>query len=168
MKFSIKSLTQAALFCALCVIGANIKITGSVALDALPAYLAAMLFGGPVGALTGFFGHMVSAMLSGFPLSLPLHIAVALEMAAICYITGVLAKDGGKRAAFAAVLAFILNGFVSPAILIIWPGMGITAYLAFVLPLALASGVNAFFALALYYPIKKVNEKRSAVKNEKG
>ncbi|MPN45522.1 hypothetical protein SDC9_193089 [bioreactor metagenome] len=127
-----------------------------------------MLFGGPVGALTGFFGHMVSAMLSGFPLSLPLHIGVALEMAVICYITGVLAKDGGKKVALAAVLAFVLNGFVSPAILIVWPGLGMGAYLTYLLPLALASGVNAFFALALYYPIQKAKEKMAAVKNEKG
>ncbi len=57
-----------ALFCALSAVGAQFKFFGSIALDALPAFLAAIILGGPAGAVVGAVGHLLSATLSGlFP-----------------------------------------------------------------------------------------------------
>jgi riboflavin transporter len=158
MNNRLRKILLAALFCAMAVVGANIKIAGSIAFDSLPAFLAAMLMGGTYGAIIGSVGHMVSALLAGFPLTLPLHIVVAVEMAAICFVTGQIARKGGKMVILAAVTAFVLNAFVSPAVLIFWPGMGFTAYLGLLAPLGLASFANVFIATIVYYPLKKPYE----------
>lgn len=53
-----------------------------------------MLPGGLPGAAAGFFGHLFSALLSGFPLTLPLHLVIAAEMGLTCLAVGaVLAAD---------------------------------------------------------------------------
>ncbi len=61
---------------------------GLRAFDALPAFLAAFLMGPLAGAVVGAIGISFSALFAGFPLTLPLHIAIALEMAAICAFVG--------------------------------------------------------------------------------
>lgn len=52
-----------------CVIGANIKLMGSVAFDAAPAFIGTLLLGPMYGAVLGIFGHLTSALLAGFPLT---------------------------------------------------------------------------------------------------
>lgn len=155
MKINTKTITLLALFCAMSTIGANIKLAGSIALDALPAFLAAMLMGGIPGAITGAVGHMLSASLAGFPFTPLLHIVIALEMAAICFVTGLMVHKWKRSIWLSAILAFVLNAFVSPAILIIWPGMGLPAYIGALGPLTLASAVNAGIAAILAYALQK-------------
>ncbi|WP_369473051.1 hypothetical protein [Secundilactobacillus kimchicus] len=41
----LKRLVLAAMFLALCVIGANLKMMGSIAFDSMPAFLGAILMG---------------------------------------------------------------------------------------------------------------------------
>lgn len=144
-----------ALFCALAYAGANLKVAGSIAFDSTPAFLCAMLMGGLPGAVAGALGHLFSALLSGFPLSLPLHFAIAAEMGLICWITGTLVKKSGWPIWLAAVVALILNAVVAPAILIVWPGFGWSVAVAMFLPLLLASAANAVLAAVLAYLLKK-------------
>ncbi|MDR3551875.1 MAG: ECF transporter S component [Clostridia bacterium] len=155
MKSKTLKITLLALFCALSAVGANIKIAGSIAFDSMPAFLAAMLLGGPEGAVVGALGHLLSAVLSGFPLTLPLHLCIAAEMALICLVTGLLIRRGRWPVWLGAVLAFVLNAFVSPAILLVWPGMGWGACAALLLPLTLASAANVTLAAILAYALKK-------------
>ncbi|MEG0310488.1 MAG: ECF transporter S component, partial [Eubacterium sp.] len=54
-------LVYAALLIALSYLGSMIKIAGSVALDALPAYFGALMLGGPIGAAIGGIAHLFSA-----------------------------------------------------------------------------------------------------------
>jgi len=147
-----------ALFCAMAYVGANLKIAGSIAFDSSPAFLCAMLMGGLPGAVAGTLGHMFSAMLSGFPLTLPLHIVIGVEMGLICFVTGILVKKSGWPIWLAAIVTLVLNAFVSPAILIIWPGFGLSAALAIFVPLLLASAANVILAAALAYLLKKPYE----------
>lgn len=144
-----------ALFCALSAVGAKFPIYGSIALDSLPAFLAAILLGGPEGAIIGAMGHMLSALLSGFPLTIPLHLVIASEMAAICFVTGWLVNERHLPIWAAAIVTFVLNAFVSPLILIAWPGMGWGVCLTLLLPLVIGSAVNAAAAAALGYALKK-------------
>lgn len=81
----LKRLTLAAMLLALCVIGANVKIMGSVAFDSAPAFLGAVLLGPWFGATLGLFGHLVSAALAGFPLTLPIHLIIALPWGFACW-----------------------------------------------------------------------------------
>jgi uncharacterized membrane protein len=144
-----------ALLCALAYAGANLKIAGSIAFDAAPAFLGAMLMGAGPGAVAGVLGHLFSAMLSGFPLTLPLHLAVAAEMGLICAAVGALVKSKGWPVWLGAVVALVLNAVVAPAILIVWPGFGLPVALAMFVPLLLASAANAALAAALAYLLKK-------------
>ncbi|MFT8888135.1 MAG: ECF transporter S component [Ethanoligenens sp.] len=155
MKRNTLRISMLAVFIALSAVGANVKIMGSIAFDSLPAFLAAMLIGGPEGAIAGAAGHLFSAMLSGFPLTLPMHLAVAAEMAAICYLTGWLAQKRRCPIWLTGFLAFVLNAFVSPLILLVWPGFGWAACTSLLLPLALASAANVFAASILAYALRR-------------
>ncbi len=156
-----------ALFCGLCYAGANIKIAGSIAFDSTPAFLCAMLMGGLPGAVAGALGHLFSALLSGFPLTLPLHLVIAAEMGLICLVTGVLVKRSGWPIWLAAIVALVLNGVAAPAILIVWPGMGLSVALAMFLPLLLASAANAALAAVLAYLLKKPYSLITAAQQQK-
>jgi uncharacterized membrane protein len=144
-----------AMFCALSAVGAQIRIFSSIAFDSLPAFLAAALLGGPEGAVVGAAGHMLTAALSGFPYTLPLHMVIAAEMAGICFTEGYLVRRKHAPYWLGALAAFILNAFVSPLILLIWPGMGAGACLALAVPLAAGSAVNAAGAAVLAYALDK-------------
>lgn len=102
------------MFTALSVVGASIKIpaiVGSVALDVFPALLAAALINSRGGAMVAAFGHLISALLGGFPLG-PMHFLIAVEMALLVWIFGVFNKNNQK---IAAIAVFILgNSFAAP------------------------------------------------------
>jgi riboflavin transporter len=84
------------LFIAMSVVGGYVKIpnpvTSSVAFDSLPAFLAALVLGGIPGAIVGFLGHMATAAVGGFPLTLPIHLFIGLQMAIIMLIFSFVAK----------------------------------------------------------------------------
>jgi len=154
-SFSVKSITITSMFIAISAILSNFKIWGSVSFDAAPAFLASYLLGGTYGAFVGVIGHLVAAMTSGFPLSFPLHIIIALEMGLICYISGFLFKDKGKMFFITPILTFLLNSFVAPLILIFWKDMGLNVYIAMLLPLTIVSFANVLVAVLLYPMLKK-------------
>jgi uncharacterized membrane protein len=151
----IRKIVLIALFCALAYVGANLKIAGSVAFDSAPAFLCAMLMGGAPGAVAGVLGHLFSALLSGFPMTLPLHLAVAAEMGLICLLTGALVKTKGWPVWLGGILALVLNAVVAPAILFVWPGFGLPVALAMFGPLLIGSAANVLLSVALAYLLKK-------------
>ena len=144
-----------AMFVALSVVGALIKIpspTGSVALDSMPAYLAALLLGALPGAVIGFLGHLASAATGGFAMSLPIHLIVALEMA----LTMAVVSFVSKRIHFvvAAVVGILLNGVGLPAVFIFVPGFGPAFFAGMLLPLLIASSINVLLATAAFYLLR--------------
>ena len=153
MNNKTKKIAVCALFCALSAVGAQIHLFGSIALDSLPAFLAGMLLGGMPGAIVGSLGHLLSAFSSGFPLTLPLHLVIAVEMAVVCYLTGSVART--KPLWLAAVTGFVLNALVSPLILLVWPGMGWSVCLSLLPMLVLGTAINVLAATALAYALKK-------------
>lgn len=151
----IRKIVLVALFCALAYAGANLKIAGSIAFDSAPAFLCAMLMGGLPGAAAGALGHLFSALLSGFPMTLPLHIVIAAEMGLICLLTGALVRKSGWPVWLGGTVALVLNAVVAPAILIVWPGFGLPVALTLFLPLLLASAANVVLAVCMAYLLKK-------------
>ena len=86
MKLRIMTLT--AIFAALCAVGGFIKIpsgVGSLALDTVPALLAASFLPPVFVGAASMIGHLASAMYAGFPLG-PFHILIAIEMMIILYV----------------------------------------------------------------------------------
>ncbi|WP_066064656.1 ECF transporter S component [Neobacillus soli] len=142
-----KMISWLAMFSALSAVGAMIKIpaiVGSVALDAFPALLAAALFGGGAGAIVGAFGHLLSALLGGFPLG-PMHFLIALEMAVLVWLFGSLYKNNKKVSASA--LFIIGNSFVAPLPFIFLMNKGF--YLAIVPSLLIGSILNTAIGLVV-------------------
>ena len=80
-KINTKTLVIVALFIALSFAGSYIKLFGTIAFDSLPGFLAALLLGPVYGAVIGFLGHLFTALTSGFPLSVPMHMVIAASMA---------------------------------------------------------------------------------------
>lgn len=107
----IQRTTICALLVAMCFIGANIKFMGSIAFDAAPAFIGTLLLGPGYGMALGFLGHMVSSLLTGFPLSLPVHLIVAVMMAITMFLYGLTRSKLEKR--MNRPLAFIMSGSIA-------------------------------------------------------
>ncbi|NWQ41575.1 ECF transporter S component [Bacillus sp. EB106-08-02-XG196] len=140
-----RKLILLALFTALSAVGAAIKIPapiGSVAFDVFPALLAAALLGSGAGAIVGALGHLLSALIAGFPLG-PLHILIAIEMALLVFIFGVLYKKNKKGTA--SILFVLANAFAAPLPFIFI--MNKAFYFALVPSLLVGSIVNTVIAL---------------------
>ena len=139
MKYSTKKLAILAILLALCVIGANIKILGSIALDSFPAFIGAIILGPAAGAFLGFFGHMIS----GFPNTLPIHLIIAVLMAACMFFYSWTRKKLQRNKVAASIIsmlvAYVIN--VPLDLLLLYPLMGPVVFMLFV-PLTLATVVN--------------------------
>lgn len=163
MDFKNLTKTQKIVFCALLIalsyLGSMVKIFGSVALDALPAYFGALFLGGPVGALVGAIGHLFSAALSGFPMTIPMHILVALCMALACWAYSWFTKK--TNIIVSSVIAILINGVVMTFLSgLLAVALGISpSVMGFVLPmlapLCIASAVNVIVAAVLYIALSK-------------
>lgn len=145
VKMKSRMLSLLALFSALSTVGAAIKIpaiVGSVAFDVFPALLAAALLGSGAGALVGALGHLLSALISGFPLG-PMHVFIAIEMALLVFLFGVLYQKNKKGTA--SVLFILANTFAAPLPFIIL--MNKAFYVALVPSLFIGSLINTVIAL---------------------
>ncbi|MDR7001818.1 ECF transporter S component [Neobacillus niacini] len=145
-SFDGKMVSWLALFTALSVVGASIKIPAfvdSVALDVFPALLAAALLGGRAGAIAAAFGHLLSAMFGGFPLG-PMHLLIAGEMALLVWMFGVLYK---KNRIAASILFVLGNTFAAPLPFIYL--MSKSFYLMIVPSLLAGSIINVVIGLVL-------------------
>ena len=139
-------------------LGSLVKIQGTIALDAMPAYLGALLLGPLPGAVIGFAGHLITAVTSGFPMTLPMHLFIAILMALTIGIFGRIAEKATLP--LAALVGVFLNGPVSTlgaSYLAGLLGLGFSGkamFFVLILPLTLTSLVNAAGAVVLYRVLK--------------
>jgi riboflavin transporter FmnP len=153
-KMKNRMLILLALFSALSAVGAAIKIpaiVGSVAFDVFPALLAAALLGGGAGAIVGALGHLLSALIAGFPLG-PMHGLIAIEMAVLVYIFGVLYKKNKK--VIASILFILANAFAAPLPFIFL--MNIAFYVAILPSLLIGSLINTVIAFVAIPRLKSL------------
>lgn len=143
----------AGILIALSFVGSMIKIQNSIAFDSMPAFLGALVISPGIGAVIGFIGHIITAAMSGFYLTVPMHIIIALEMFAFTYIFGKLYRV--NRILGSAVLIF-LNSAGSAVIaafatsLFGLPLSGMKMFAAVILPLFLGSLANTVLAVVVY------------------
>lgn len=142
---NVRKISLLAVFIGLSVVGASIKIPapiGSVALDAFPALLAAVFFGGGAGAIVGGFGHLVSALIGGMPMG-PLHFIVAAEMAVLVFLFAKL-----WRSRWLASTIFVIgNAIIAPLPFIFF--FDVAFYIALLPSLFVGSLFNGVVALIL-------------------
>lgn len=148
-----------ALFIALSYLGALIKLQGTIALDALPAFLGAIYLGPFYGGIIGFLGHFFTALFSGFPMTFPLHFLIAVLMMGTVSVFGYLYRKGQTLPA--SLLGIFLNGPLSLSVLS-WaaammglPFQGKVMFLSLLLPLTAASAVNLMGAVFIYNLLRK-------------
>ena len=152
MKTKNNNLTKIAILIALSVVLSYLKIpspTGSVALDALPGYFAAVAISPLSGGIVGAIGHFFTALNSGFPLGVPIHAVVAFTMFVACFGFGLVYK---KNKALGIITGVVLNTFVSLGIIsfmIPWE-----VIVALFLPLLVGSIINVILASMVYETIK--------------
>jgi uncharacterized membrane protein len=162
MKINLSKMVICALCIALAYLLAYVKIPGTtIALDSLPGFLGALLLGPWWGAAIGALGHMFSAILTGFPYTLPVHILTALLMGVcmLCFgltYRALFRKNRILANVVAGIVAVLINGpldvlVLSPFLL----GMmgGWAPLIAFCGVLTIASAVNVAIALVVYVPI---------------
>lgn len=149
-----RNVTLAALFIALCGIGALLKIPGpfsSVALDLAPA-LISTLFLGPVWAgVIAAFGHLISAFTGGLPLG-PFHAIVALEMLVIVLVFGLMMKRGWRAVGFLFVT--LATGLLAP--LPFYFLISAALYFTLVPVLLVATAINSAVAWAALPFLKRI------------
>jgi uncharacterized membrane protein len=152
--FTPRRIARIAIFIALSAVGALTKIpspTGTVALDSCMGYFSAAAFGSAEGALVAALGHLLTSFTMGFPLGLPVHFYVALQMALWVMVFRVLTVRVHTLAGI--VGAVLLNGVGSAYLIIPFGGIGLAT--ALVVPLVIGSAANVVIASAAYSIVKK-------------
>ncbi|MEH7511531.1 ECF transporter S component [Gottfriedia acidiceleris] len=161
-----KRIVLLSLFIALSAVLSNIKIFYSIAFDSLPAFLAAMLISPIAGGIVGALGHLLTAITSGFPFTVPVHLFIAIQMLVIVWVFGVLFKKMNQY--IAMVVAIILNGPLATllsGLLIAYLNHSFTVktvssfFILMVVPLTLASAANIVLAFILQKVMKRANFK---------
>ncbi|WP_218012645.1 ECF transporter S component [Bacillus sp. AFS053548] len=161
-----KRIVLLSLFIALSAVLSNIKIVYSIAFDSLPAFLAAMMISPIAGGIVGALGHLLTAITSGFPFTVPVHLFIAIQMLVIVWMFGVLFKKMNQY--LAMVVAIILNGPVATllsGLLIAFLNHSFTVktissfFILMVVPLTLASAANIVLAFILQKVMKRANFK---------
>ncbi len=147
-------LTYCGLLIAVSAVGALIKIQGSIAFDSLPGFFAALFLGPGYGALVAGLGHGLTALTSGFPLTLPMHLVVGLEMALFGFIFGWVYRK--SNVIIAAIIAVLLNGPLAALLtvpfsqLLRLPFNGWPLFYVIIVPLTVASLANVVLACSVY------------------
>lgn len=139
------------LFIALSFLGGYIKFFGSIALDSFPAFLGTLLLGPTYGMIIALISHLFSAFLSGFPLTLPIHLIVGVMMMLTMFVYGnVRQKYSDKMISVVAsvLIALVFNTVIASLPLI--PLLGFNVILAMMIPLVAASLVNILVAEMVY------------------
>lgn len=157
---NIKIITRSGLLIALSAIGAMIKIQGTIAFDSMPGYFAALFIGPTAGGFVAALGHLLTAITSSFPLTVPLHLITALQMGLIAYIFGALSKK--CNSIIVCSIAILLNGpivtFISAmaAKAMGLPFSGIIMFTTLIIPLTIASAANIILSYIIFkFMIKK-------------
>jgi len=151
--WNVKRLSIMAIFIALSAVGALIKIpspVGTIGMDSAPGFFSALAFGGLTGVIVIAFGHLLTAAVVGFPLTIPVHLYVALQMAlwAVAY-RWVNEKLGLIPA---VIVGIVLNGVVSAFAML--PMMGMGGVLALLPFLVVGATLNVIISAVAYKAIK--------------
>lgn len=162
---NIRTITAYALLIALCAIGGQIHFgVYSIGFDSSPAFVGALMLGPVAGAVLGALGHFATAAFTGFPLSVPIHVAVAIVMAGTGASIGYIAKRMTSSFSYVVggILGYIVNVGVGLAV-IAWMMQSVEVVAILCVPLSLAYGVNYVGAALVVSQLNRVfGRKRNA------
>ena len=152
-----KKIALFALFISLSAVGGMIKIPlgiASIAMDSMPALAAVLFFSARGAGLIAAIGHLISAMLGGFPLG-PFHSLIALEMFAAVWLFARLHNAGWRKSKWFVFIA--VNGVAAamPFYYLLSPAF----FYATVPGLLIASSLNAAAASVVMPVLAGIKEK---------
>ncbi len=150
---SVKQIAYMSVFIALSAVGAMIKIpspVGTIGLDSGPGYFCGLAFGYVQGSCVIFIGHLLTAGLIGFPLGIPLHLFIGLQLAVWVLLFRWVSRRIGMIAG--AVVAILMNGVVSAFTMFFVGGMG--AVLSTMPFLLVGSLINIAIAVLSYKTVR--------------
>lgn len=148
-----RRIAMVAVFIALSAVGALIKIPspiGTVALDSAPGFFSALAFGGVEGSIVIGLGHLLTSAVVGFPLGIPMHLIIAVEMAVWAVVFRFVNVKIGLIPA--VIVASILNGVVGA--FTVFPIGGMGAVLGLLPFLLLGSVINIVVSALAYKALK--------------
>jgi len=154
-RVSARQLAIMAIFIALSAVGSLIKIpspVGSIGLDSAPGFFAALAFGPVAGFIVIAVGHLLGSGIVGFPLTLPVHLAIAAGMGGCALVFRWLGRRGGAWLVAAVVVTAILNSFALGLIVLPIGGWGM--YVAVLPSLLVGAVVNLVIAAVAYYAVR--------------
>lgn len=156
--FTAKRIARMAIFIALSVVGAFIKIpspTGTVAMDSCPGFFSALAWGYVEGGIIIALGHIATAASVGFPLGV-LHILIALLMtvAAALFRFGrtIMPNKWGLNIIVPVLLGGTFNGLMA---LLMAPLLGWGLAIAITPSLMVASYINTIVASVTFNIVSK-------------
>jgi uncharacterized membrane protein len=142
------------LFTALSVIGSFIHPPSpiqTVAFDSSPGFFAALYFGAFDGSLVSGIGHIVTAVINGFPLGV-YHFPIAFGMALAGGAMGLINRMNKRWGFIPAVIAGVAINTAS--VIAVVPLLGWGGALAFVPFLLLAASLNGVIAALVYVAVR--------------
>lgn len=156
--FTTKKVAIGGLLVALSVLGSYISVPipglgSTIAFDSLPGFFGALYLSPALGALIGAIGHLVTALIHGFPQGLPNHILVMLFMGVACGAFGLIYH---RQKILAIITALFINSPLTlflASVLSFQLGMTPTMMFLFyllVVPLSIVALANILFAAGLY------------------
>lgn len=151
-----KKMVLFALFIALSYVGSMIRPPGplsSVSFDSMPGFLAALMLHPVYGAGVAAIGHLLSALVGGFPMGLPIHLFIAAGMALTALIFGLMGRHSQLMLWSAVLIATLFNAYAVS--LIVWVTVNKAAYIGaatFLLPIAF---LNILLAALIYLALKR-------------
>ena len=153
--FNAIRVARIAIFTALSVIGSFITpypLMPTIAFDSTPGFFSALYFGVLDGFLITGLGHIITAIINGFPMG-PLHYIIALGMALAGGAMGIVNKTNKKWGFIpAAITGVAINTALS---VIVVPTMGWATTVTLVtVPLLLAASLNAVLAALIYVGVR--------------
>jgi uncharacterized membrane protein len=152
-----RKLVLTALFIALSFVGANLKIMDTIAFDSMPGFLGSIILGPIYGALIGVLGHFLTAVTSGFPFTVPVHLVTMLGMGVTMLAFGFIFKHfSSKNYILAVVLSLIVAVVINGPLLLLVesplliPMMGKAGVIALIPVLSGVAALNVIIAQGIY------------------
>lgn len=155
---NIRTITTYAILIALCAIGGQIHFgVYSIGFDSSPAFVGALMLGPVAGAVLGALGHIATAASTGFPLSVPIHVAIGLVMAGTGASIGYITKR--MTSSFSYVVSGIVGYIINVGIgitVIAWMMQSIKVAIFIFVPLSLAYALNYVGAALVVSQLNRV------------
>ena len=155
---NIRTITTYAILIALCAIGGQIHFgVYSIGFDSSPAFVGALMLGPVAGAVLGALGHIATAAFTGFPLSVPIHVAIGLVMAGTGASIGYITKRMSSSFSYvvSGIVGYIINVGIGIAV-IAWMMQSIEVAAFIFVPLSLAYALNYVGAALVVSQLNRV------------